>query len=127
MAANANLVSATVAVALVAFPVGPPARGQTPTNLPEVRASIEREGAAATVRRLMASGEWKAVLAGMRGGEPGWINIAPLLAKDADGAAAKEEPVPFSPRLVTLGVIVGAGFIATVGPGLDLSGGLGVR
>jgi len=89
MAANANLVSATVAVALVAFPVGPPARGQTPTNLPEVRASIEREGAAATVRRLMASGEWKAVLAGMRGGEPGWINIAPLLAKDADGAFAE--------------------------------------
>jgi len=55
------------------------------------------------------------------------IVVGLTLMRLADGAAAKEEPVPFSPRLVTLGVIVGAGFIATVGPGLDLSGGLGVR
>jgi hypothetical protein len=82
MAANANLALTLAAATLLAAP----AYAAGPANLPQVRASLEREGARATVRRLAASGDWKAVVDGMGRGEAGWIAIAPLLAKDADGA-----------------------------------------
>ena len=106
MAANAKLAVAMVGAALLMALAWAPARAAGPANLPQVRASIEREGSQATVRRLMASGEWKAILEGIERGEPGWIAIAPLLAKDADGAFAEglgvalAKALPVSPAAV---------------------------
>jgi hypothetical protein len=89
MAANANLAAAVLVAALLTAQGAAAAQTAGPSNLPQVRASLEREGSQATVRRLMATGEWKAVLDGMGRAEPGWIAIAPLLSTYADGAFAE--------------------------------------
>jgi len=60
------------------------AHAQVRPNLPEVRASIEREGPAATVKRLTQARQWDVILDGMARGEPAWIALAPLLAQGTD-------------------------------------------
>ncbi|THD62944.1 hypothetical protein [Phenylobacterium sp.] len=65
------------------------AHAQVRPNLPEVRASIEREGAAATVNRLNRAGQWDVILDGMANGEPAWIAIAPLLAEGTDAGPSE--------------------------------------
>jgi hypothetical protein len=43
------------------------------------------------------------------------------LSRLGEGSTAEEEPIPFNAALVAIGLFVGLAFIATIGPGLDLS------
>jgi len=85
MTANAKLGT----IVLAAWLAASAAHAQLRANLPEVRASIEREGPAATVKRLTGAGQWDVILDGMANGEPAWIAIAPILAQGADGGAGE--------------------------------------
>ena len=104
MAANANLAAGLVTAAILA--AAGPGRAAGPPGLSQVRASLQREGSHATVRRLMASGTWRAVLDAIGRGDAGWVAIAPSLARDADGAFAEglgvalAEALPKSPAAV---------------------------
>jgi hypothetical protein len=85
MAANAKFGT----VLLTAWLEASAAHAHLRANLPEVRASLERYGPAAAVKRLADAKQWDAVLDGIGRGEVGWIAIAPLLAKGADGGLAE--------------------------------------
>jgi hypothetical protein len=95
MAANANFGRAArtrlLAASAIAFVVLSPSPllAQAHLTLPQVRASLEREGPAATVKRLTQARQWDAVLDSMGQGRAAWIAIAPLLAKGADAGAAE--------------------------------------
>jgi hypothetical protein len=82
MIAKAALALASASVA----PLGPSsaAHAQLRVNLPEVRASVEGRGAAETVRRLQAAGQWDVVLDGIANGEVAWIALVPRLAQGTD-------------------------------------------
>ncbi len=86
MTANAKFWIAIAGV-LAVLPVS--ASAGVRAKLPDVRARLEREGPEATGRRLSTANQWDSVLDGMARGEAGWIAIAPLLAKGADGANAE--------------------------------------
>jgi hypothetical protein len=85
MAANAKFGTLLLAACLAAAS----AQAQLRADLPQVRASLERDGPAATVKRLTDAKQWNAVLDGIGRGEAGWIAIAPLLAKGTDAGTAE--------------------------------------